>query len=588
MSPQNDGQLPRVPRRRAVLGLLGATAVGLPGATRTVGATRRHSGVSVAFAGPRVARIESASALTSLTLYYLDARGERAAKTVDSPARSGRWGPLQLRYAKGNDTAVVKVLGRGDALVRVVGDISGGEVGATNRHLDGVLGTFNAAPTASLAVSTSTPEVGETVTFTSTADDPDLPADRLEYGWDLDGDGTFETIGREVTSTYDSVREVTVTHRVTDDFGATDTARRTVSPRPDEYEQLAKLTAPDPVSYAVFGISVDVSGDTVVIGAEADDGGAEASGAAYAFVRSGEEWVVEANLTAPDPTAWGGFGTSVAISGDTAVIGTESRSAHVFVRSDGEWRHEAELVVDGGEAGDVAVSGDTAVVGAEADDSGAAYAFVRSDGGWTREAKLVADATELRDVAVSGDTTVVGTAGDGGGAARVFVRSDGEWTREARLADAVDIDTYDSFGNSVAVAGDTAVVGASGDDGADSQTGAAYVFARTDGTWALEAKLGDDDVVAYDYFGSSVAVSGDTVAVGTPFDSGEMYVGSTHVFTRTDGTWVLEAKLTSDIVGMETAFGGSVAVDGDMIVAGAPFSIVNHVYAAGAAYVFGR
>ena len=154
--------------------------------------------------------------------------------------------------------------------------------------------------------------------------------------------------------------------------------------------------------------------------------------------------------------------------------------------------------------------------------------FVRSGGAWTQQAKLTASDAAADDrfgisVAVAGDTAVVGAflddtlAGTDAGSAYVFVRSGGAWTQQAKLT-ASDAAADDPFGDSVAVAGDTAVVGALDDTLAGTDAGSAYVFVRSGGAWTQQAKLTASDAAADDQFGYSVAVAGDTAVVGAYFD----------------------------------------------------------------------
>ncbi len=602
----------RTTRRPVVLGLLGSV-FGLPGAARVARAASDRPSVGVDFVGPGAARVEPASALASLAVHYLDG-GKRAMAAGLCPTRSGRAGGVRLRYDAADDATVVSVRGRATTLVRVVGDGPGWEVGATNPALGGVPNGFNGPPTARFDVSTATPGVGEAVRFESAAGDPDLPNDRLEHEWDLDGDGAFETRGRMVTRAYDSTEAVTVAHRVTDDFGATDTARRAISPvAPGPYERRAKLAASDGAVLDYFGDSVAVSGDTAVVGARSDDDASLDAGSAYVFVRSEERWTQQAKLTADDVAEGDYFGASVAISDDTAVVGAshddgageDSGSAYVFVRTDGTWTRQAKLTPGDAAEDDtfgrsVAISGDTAVVGTLSDDagmwSGSAYAFVREGGEWTQQAKLVADdATEGDNfgfVAVSGDTAVVGApgadaAGLDAGAAYVFVREDGTWTQRAKLV-ADDAAREDIFGVSVAVSGDTVVVGARYDDDVAQSAGSAYVFHRDGGTWTQQAELHGDGAARYDLFGFSVATSGDAVVVGAlNDDDAGADVGAAYVFDRSGGEWGRRAKLTPGDAVRSVWFGASVAVSGDAVLVGAPFDD-GAVEWSGAAYVFGR
>jgi hypothetical protein len=337
------------------------------------------------------------------------------------------------------------------------------------------------------------------------------------------------------------------------------------------WSQQAKLTAADGAAIDYFGISVSVSGDTAVIGAPGDDDKGDASGSAYVFVRVADgTWSQQAKLAAADGADGDQFGfRGVSVSGDTAVIGAfgdddkgaDSGSAYVFVRAaDGTWSQQAKLTAADGATDDnfgdrVAVSGDTAVIGADWDDdkgdySGSAYVFVRAaDGTWSQQAKLTAADGASGDafgsgVAVDGDTAVIGAYGDDdkgtdSGSAYVFVRAvDGTWSQQAKLT-AADGASGDAFGSGVSVSGDTAVIGAPGDDDKGDASGSAYVFVRAaDGTWSQQAKLTADDGAADEYFGISVAVSGDTAVVGAPddddkgTDSGSAYVfGSAPVTT---------------------------------------------------------
>ncbi|MCZ6739421.1 MAG: PKD domain-containing protein [Actinobacteria bacterium] len=272
--------------------------------------------------------------------------------------------------------------------------------------------------------------------------------------------------------------------------------------------QQVKLTAADATADDRFGVSVAISGDTVVVGAVFDDDAGLSSGSAYVFVRSGTTWSEQAKLTASDATAFDFFGFSVAISGDTALVGAEndddagpqSGSAYVFTRSGATWTQQAKLTAADATADDqfgfsVAISGDTALVGVHFDDdagpsSGSAYVFTRSGATWIQQAKLTAaDAAAFDEfgvsVAISDDTAVVGAHFDGdagfvSGSAYVFTRSGATWIQQAKLT-ASDAAGGNRFGASVVISGDTVVVGAASDDDAGDRSGSAYVFALANG-----------------------------------------------------------------------------------------------------------
>jgi len=294
-----------------------------------------------------------------------------------------------------------------------------------------------------------------------------------------------------------------------------------------------------------------------------------------------------AKLIAADGAEGNYFGYSLAVDGDTMVIGaygdgTNRGSAYIFTRDDAgsltaSWTQRAKLLASDGAAGDyfgrsVAISGDTVVMGAYGDDdkgsvSGSAYIFTRDDAGsltasWTQRAKLLATNGAVwdrfgRSVAISGDIVVVGAYGgddDKGsysGSAYIFTRDDAgsltaSWTQRAKLL-ASDGATDDYFGVSVAISGDTVVVGASRHDDKGSASGSAYIFARDDAgsltaSWTQRAKLLASDGAANDYFGFSVAISGNTAVVGAYGDDDDK--GSAYIFTTASVEFVaIEASM---------------------------------------------
>ena len=366
-------------------------------------------------------------------------------------------------------------------------------------------------------------------------------------------------------------------------------------------EERAKLTASDPADTDVFGAFVAISGGTAVVGAIYDDDAGDFSGSAYVFVRSGTTWTQQAKLTASDAAGGDTFG-SVAIDGETIVVGARSKdsaagadvgAAYVFVRSGTTWTEQAKLMASDGAANDqfgyfVSLSGETAVVGVHQDDNaqgidaGAAYVFVRSGTAWTEQAKLVASDGAANDrfgyaVSLSGETAVVGAYLDDSvpgadvGAAYVFVRSGTTWTEQAKLT-ASDGAYLDQFGVDVDISGETVIVGAFTDDNAGGiNAGSAYVFVRSGTTWTEQAKLTASDGAASDWFGSEVAISGETAVVAAHRDDNARGAdaGSAYVFVRSGATWTEQAKLTASDGGPYDWFGDSVALSDDTILIGA-------------------
>ena len=371
-----------------------------------------------------------------------------------------------------------------------------------------------------------------------------------------------------------------------------------------------------------FGQSVAIDGDTMIVGVPRDlVGGNPAQGSAEVYRWTGSGWTLEATLTATGGAANDNFGVSVAIQGDTAIVGAnlddvstnaDQGSAYVFTRSGTTWTQQAQLTATGGAAGDqfgisVAIAGDAVIVGASFDDvgttnnQGSAYVFTRSGTTWTQQTQLTAAGGAASDqfgssVALSGDTAIIGARLDDvaslvdQGSAYIFVRSGATWTQQAQL-NATGGDVGDNFGSSVALSGDTAIIGARADDvGANADQGSAYVFTRSGTTWTQQAQLNAPGGAASDQFGTAVAISGQTVIVGANRSdwgtSGNQ--GSAFVFTRSGTVWTQQAQLTASDGAANDDFGRSVGLSGDFAIIGAPTDDVGANGDQGTAWVFSR
>jgi FG-GAP repeat len=374
-------------------------------------------------------------------------------------------------------------------------------------------------------------------------------------------------------------------------------------------------TASDGANADYFGWSVAISGDYAIVGAWYKTiSGNTAQGAAYIFVRSGSLWTQQAQLTASDGAANDGFGRSVAISGDYAIVGAlnddngsnaDQGSAYIFVRSGTTWSQQNKITANDGAANDgfgrsVAISGNYAIVGAHRDgigsnaQQGSAYVFNLTFfflGGnliytWSQQAKLIATDGAAYDlfgisVAISGDYALIGAQyADIGsnadqGAAYVFVRSGRTWAQQAKFAPGDGAES-DWFGESVAISGDYAVIGASHDDVSyinfNSDQGSAYIFARSGTTWTLQAKLTASDGAARDFFGTGVAISGDYAIVGAAYkkngDASEQ--GAAYVFKRSGTGWSQQRKITDNSPAY-TQNGQSVGLSNGSFIIGGPY-----------------
>ncbi len=351
-----------------------------------------------------------------------------------------------------------------------------------------------------------------------------------------------------------------------------------------------------------FGYSIAIMEDTMVVGAPYEDSnatgidgdqannGASGSGAAYVFVRNGSVWSQQAYLKASNAGANDQFGWSVAVSGDTLVVGARSEGSTA-----------------------IGVNGDQANNGAAG--SGAVYVFSRAGSVWSQQAYIKASNTEDGDlfglsVGLDGDTLVVGALGEdsattgvdgdqadngasNSGAAYVFLRTGTMWSQQAYMK-ASNTDITDYFGASVAISGDTLAIGAyaeassatgvNGDqiNNGALRSGAVYVYSRTGSVWNQEAYVKASNANAYDQFGYSVALSGDTLAIGAPnedsvatgidgdqTDNGASSSGAAYVFSRTGTMWSQQAYIKASNTEAGDIFGYVVSLSGDTLAVGA-------------------
>lgn len=305
---------------------------------------------------------------------------------------------------------------------------------------------------------------------------------------------------------------------------------------PYPYCNVIKLTASDPTAAGQdrFGYSVALEGNTLMVGA------LKGAGEVYVFTGSGKNWRTPPVKLGKPPLVDSGFGVSVALSGNNALVGASGTccsngTAYVYTGSGLNWYWWATLIAEDGAGSDafgssVALDGNTAVVGAYMKDGrkGAAYVFTRSNTGWSRGVRLA-----LLEPLISGDY----------------------------------------FGWSVALSGDTVLVGAHGKK-------AAYIFTRTGATWSQQAKLTVNDPSIID-LGYSVALSADTALVGAPKHDRTLG-GEVYAFTGSGANWSPPTKLVPVTGGTSPDFGYCIALNGDKALFGAR----TEPFAPGKAYTF--
>jgi hypothetical protein len=333
---------------------------------------------------------------------------------------------------------------------------------------------------------------------------------------------------------------------------------------------------------AEFGFAVAYDNNTAVVGAPFFFQSIGGQGQAYVYVRNGTMWTLQATLDAPMPAPGDFFGSSVAISGNTIVVGApqsgvNTGEAFVFVRNGTIWNLQATLTASDGMTGDqfgaaVAVDGNTIIIGAPIANMlvGAAYVFTRAATVWTQQTPPLTpnDATGFdgfgTSVGVSGTTLVVGSPyhnvspNNQQGAAYVFTVGGGNAQFELLAMDGMP---FDRFGTSVAIDVTTIVVGS---PSAQSFNGAIYIFVPAGMGWMLQQELAGSG----GGFGDSVSISGNVALVGAPTFSN---IGMAYTYIRTGTMWTLQQQIEPPMsVQQGDGFGTSVWIRGDTLIIGAP------------------
>jgi hypothetical protein len=376
------------------------------------------------------------------------------------------------------------------------------------------------------------------------------------------------------------------------------------------WTEIQKLIPSEPSEGKHYGTSVSLDGDTALIGEHFDDVNGVNSGSAYVFTRTGTIWTQQAKLLPSDGARDDYFGWSVALDGNTAIIGAfqdddngiESGSAYVFTRTGTTWTQQAKLLPSGSPWAylfgySVSLDGDTALIGSIQYYyyCGAAYVFTRTGTTWTEQDILCASDGAPYDgfgsaVSLYGNTALISAYGhdhnaQNSGSAYVFTHTDDNWTEQAELL-ASDGEEQDTFGRSVSLSGDTAIIGVTGDQDNGYESGSAYVFTRTGSTWTQQAKLLASDAAAGDWFGNSVSLDGDIALIGAYLDDDNgMDSGSAYVFTRTGANWVQQQKLIASDGALWDSFGSPISLDGDTAFIAATGDDDNGVDS-GSVYVF--
>ena len=311
------------------------------------------------------------------------------------------------------------------------------------------------------------------------------------------------------------------------------------------WQQQAKLVAEPAYVGDTLGGNVALKHHMAMLGViNRDDKGKDA-GAVVAFEKAANSWSQKQILTAIDAKAGDAFGQSIALTEHFLVIGAphsdaphkDSGAAYVYVRNKNTWRFQAKLTAKDGNAGDlfgisVAINGDTVLVGADlnderAENAGAVYVYVFDGKQWVQQAKLMAEDGADTDifgvrVALFADTALISARRDDienvgvdAGSAYIFERTSGEWAQTQKLV-APDGKADDRFARGVALNNDTALISAMHHDANGTNTGALYVFKKQLGQWRYTTKIVADDGAPEDRFGWNVALANKTAIIATP------------------------------------------------------------------------
>ena len=402
------------------------------------------------------------------------------------------------------------------------------------------------------------------------------------FAVDSDGDGLDDSVETN-TGTFVSASDTGTNPNVvdSDNDGFSDGAEVSFGTDPNAITQSPfeqKLTA-NSADENLFGQRVAIDGETAIIGVEGE--------AAYIYASFNGVWSLQQKLITSD-NASNVFGYSVAIDDDTAVVGAygDEAAVYVFTRAGGAWSEQQKLIASdfqignsGYFGGSVDIDGDSIVVGAAYDNTagnntGAAYIFTRADGIWNEQQKLLANDARAQSffglsVGISDNTVAIGSINayeTTPGAAYIFTRANATWSQQQKLT-ASDESGRNYFGWSITIANDSVVVGATV---SALGNGAAYVYTRFEGQWNEQQKLTSDSFSNSPGFGESVDIDGDKLSVGSPNDDTiGNESGATHLYARANGIWTLSAKLTSGHGGDGDQFGYSVGISGDTHLVGA-------------------
>ena len=345
---------------------------------------------------------------------------------------------------------------------------------------------------------------------------------------------------------------------------------------------------------------MDIDGDTLAIGCR---GYKSYTGAVFIYARAGTTWSLEQKIESASTNQYGeSFALAIALVDNILFVGApgarndrdiQTGAVYVYVRSETTWTLEQTLwpVVIVPSSGNyygnfgisLAATSESLIVGDNGDVE-SAYIFVRSDSSWTLQQKVVPfdydDSMPSgkfgNSVAIHGNTAVVGAYRDDtsnemdSGSVYVYARSGTIWTHEDKIIPS-DVASMEQFGQSLALVDGTLIVGAQSNVNDVYRVGSARVYERAGNSknWKLQQMLSASDASRQDCFGAALALTGETLVVGALRSQEGDGSGSAYVFIRESGTWKLQQKILSSNGMQDDVFGGQVAFHGNSVVVGA-------------------
>jgi FG-GAP repeat len=377
----------------------------------------------------------------------------------------------------------------------------------------------------------------------------------------------------------------------------------TAAPHGEAQIRIDKLAASVPTAFSTFGQSVAISGDRMVVGSPFLGFTTGGPGGAYVYHRGPTGWEFQQGLGADGATGSDDFGISVAIDGDTILVGADTvegplsgavGAVYVFKWDGIQWDQEQVFQASDGATGgffgaSVGLQGDTAVVGrywdsAPATHAGSAYVFTRVAGNFVESAKLIAGDPRPEDmfgwsVAISGSRIAVGAPDrflqlphdNQLGRVFVFTQSGTVWTQTAKLVSTPPL-PHGQLGISVDLDGDELIAGAFQDVFTPelSGNGAAYIYDFAGGAWTQSQKLFATDGTLEDEFGLAVAIQGPWALVGAPSRMASFPKwGGVYAFHKDGSSWVQKQLFLPDLNASLSWLGNSVALGGNTGAAGA-------------------